>query len=145
MSKFDEILNSSNPSDALLGEQIDALQTNWSISNISTTVSSNMYFENTDNLKQYYDKAHGRVVIILIGTTNKVIPAKTVFTVGNVTSMNTMPKGNVTMHYKYTDSSKEYRLTKNGGSNLGVVFSNIGAELPIGTEISMQIEYSVLP
>lgn len=39
MSKFDEILNSSNPSDALLGEQIDKMATDLSYKPSRTIIS----------------------------------------------------------------------------------------------------------
>lgn len=141
MEKFREILMSSNANDALLGEQIDKLQPVWEETSITAGTASTSMFDSLDAVKQYYCKSLHRVVIAVNGTLQQKMGASTTIGIADLADHSLIPKGLVTAYY--TSGTINYRLTKNA-VNETIAIANLGAELPVGTSISLALEYSVI-
>lgn len=139
MNKFNEILNSSDASDALLGEQIDKINAPWE-KKIITDATARTYF-GTDAVTCYYNAFLKKVILVLDGTTIKEIAANSAFGIGNVAT-NQIPLAWV--YVKATYNQNDVFLVKNSDNQTIALSNKSATAVPVGTAFKAQLEYTVM-
>ena len=141
MSKFDEILNSSDASDALLGEQIDKINCGWTKVGVATG-NQTTYFGDVV-ITGYYNKFLRRVVLIIKGDTKTAIDAGKAVGIAFLNDSdwnNLLPSSLV---YSKCSDVYDIAFAKNS-TNQYIALTNFSSTaIPVGTHIEAQLEYTI--
>ena len=148
MSKFNEILNSSDASDALLGEQIDKFGM-WIKNVITRTESSTFatYFDaSKSEVVEYYNPGLRRICIYYSLVTKADVPSSAAsIPIGTISNNDYIPKGNVQLDVgKYSGKTYGYIVSKNAVNDILALTMSDGT-IPNGTTLTGQYEWQLLP
>lgn len=150
MSKFDEILNSSNASDALLGEQIDAITNGLKeIPVKAETTEFVTYFTDT-SVTAFFNESIKKTTIVLNGKAKTAIPKKIFalgyFDVDNIS--NILPKALI-LNCVYVETPSgtimnNVYLSKNAANKYIAFINNDTDSIPAGSVVVAQLEYTCI-